>query len=289
LWRFRNWQKLYDRREDYRIGVVPRGGLFLTAGADVQKDRIEVEIAAWGRGKESWSVDYRVLEGDTSRSAVWEKLTGLLHETFTTASGLELPILQLAIDSGFATTEVYQGARRQGGRVLVVKGDSRAPSLLGAAAPVDVGPQGARIKRGIRVWPVNSGMAKEELYRWLRLDRRTDEDIEKGNIFPPVFCHFPKYSDEYFKQITAEQLVTKLVKGYRRHEWQKMRERNEALDCRVYARAAAGRIGIGRFQEKHWTELERRVATAPANDVKARQQRPPVQQQRNQGRFKVEI
>jgi phage terminase large subunit GpA-like protein len=284
-----DWQKLYDQREDYRIGVVPRGGLFLTAGADVQKDRIEVEIAAWGRGKESWSVDYRVFEGDTSRSAVWEKLTGLLNETFTTESGLDLPILQLAIDSGFATTEVYQWARRQGGRVLVVKGDSRAPSLLGAAAPVDVGPQGARIKRGIRVWPVNSGMAKEELYRWLRLDRPTDEDIEKGNIFPPGFCHFPKYSDEYFKQITAEQLVTKLVKGYRRHEWQKMRERNEALDCRVYARAAAGRIGIDRFQEKHWTELERRVAAAPTNDGKRQQQRTHVTQPRNQVRFKVEI
>jgi phage terminase large subunit GpA-like protein len=114
-----DWQKLYDRREDYRIGVVPHGGLFLTAGADVQKDRIEVEIAAWGRGKESWSVDYRAFEGDTSRPAVWEKLTGLLNETFTTASGLELPILQLAIDSGFATTEVYQWARRQGAAQFV--------------------------------------------------------------------------------------------------------------------------------------------------------------------------
>ena len=60
-----DWQKLYDRREDYKIGTVPRGGLFLTAGADVQKDRIEVEVVAWGRGKESWSVDYRVFEGDT--------------------------------------------------------------------------------------------------------------------------------------------------------------------------------------------------------------------------------
>ena len=103
-------------------------------------------------------------------------------------------------------------------------------------------------------------MAKEELYRWLRQDRPTDEDVAKGIPFPPGYCHFPRYSEEYFKQITAEQLVTKIVKGYRRHEWQKMRERNEALDCRVYARAAAGRVGIDRFQEKHWADLERRVA-----------------------------
>jgi phage terminase large subunit GpA-like protein len=283
------WQKLYDRRETYKIGIVPRGGVLLTAGADVQKDRIEVEIVAWGRGKESWSVDYRVLEGDTSRPLVWEKLTGLLNETFTTASGLELPILQLAVDSGFATTEVYQWARRQGGRVLVIKGDSRAPALLGAASPVDVGPLGARIKRGIRIWPVNSGMAKEELYRWLRLDRPTDEDLTRGMPFPAGYCHFPKYGEEYFKQITAEQLVTKLVKGYRRHEWQKMRERNEALDCRVYARAAAGRAGIDRFQEKHWAEWERRVAPPSAPDEKQQEQRAPAARPRNQVRFKVEI
>src|ERR1035437_9395774 len=50
-----------------------------------------------------------------------------------------------------------------------------------------------------------------------------------------------------------------LVKGYRRHEWQKMRERNEALDCRVYARAAASRIGIDRYQDKHWLGIEERV------------------------------
>jgi phage terminase large subunit GpA-like protein len=273
------WQKLYDRRESYKIGTVPPGGLFLTAGADVQKDRIEVEITAWGRGKESWSVDYRVFEGDTSRPQVWERLTGLLNESFSTESGLELQILQLAVDSGFAAIEVYQWARRQGGRVLVIKGDSRTPALIGSAAPVEVGPAGAKLKRGVRVWPVNSGMAKEELYRWLRQDRPTDEDVAKGIPFPPGYCHFPRYSEEYFKQITAEQLVTKIVKGYRRHEWQKMRERNEALDCRVYARAAAGRVGIDRFQEKHWTDLERRVGAPPVQDVKQ-----PPQQQRTDGR-----
>jgi phage terminase large subunit GpA-like protein len=97
------------------------------------------------------------------------------------------------------------------------------------------------------------------LYCWLRLDRPTDEDIDKGTPFPEGYCHFPQYGEEYFKQITAEQLVTKVVKGYRRHEWQKMRERNEALDCRVYARAAASRVGIERYQEKHWREIEDRL------------------------------
>jgi phage terminase large subunit GpA-like protein len=110
--------------------------------------------------------------------------------------------------------------------------------------------------------------------------------------FPAGYCHFPKYSEEYFKQITAEQLVTKLVKGYRRHEWQKMRERNEALDCRVYARAAAGRIGIDRFQEKHWADFERRVGTPPVKEAKPAQQPPRpggTQTARNRVRFRMAL
>jgi phage terminase large subunit GpA-like protein len=284
-----DWKRLYERREQYKVATVPRGGIFLTAGADVQKDRIEVEIVAWGRGKESWSVDYRVFEGDTSRRAVWDKLTELLNETYPSVSGVQMPILQLAVDSGYATTEVYEWARRQGGRVLVIKGDQRSGAILGAPSPIDVGPLGGKLKRGVRVWPVNSGMAKEELYRWLRLDGLTDEELEQGVPFPLGYCHFPRYSEEYFKQITAEQLVTKLVKGYKRVEWQKMRERNEALDCRVYARAAAARVGIDRFQEKHWSEWERKVTPALPAPQQPLPQRVMPARPRNQVRFRVEV
>jgi len=282
-----DWKRLYDRREQYKIATVPSGAVLLTAGADVQKDRIEVEVVAWGRGKESWSIDYRVFEGDTSRQAVWEKLSGLLNETFEHESGVQMPILQLAVDSGYATTEVYEWARHQGARVVVIKGDQRSGAILGAPSPIEVGPLGAKVRRGVRVWPVNSGMAKEELYRWLRLDGLTDDQIEEGIPFPPGYCHFPRYSEEYFRQITAEQLVTKLVKGYKRMEWQKLRERNEALDCRVYARAAAARVGIDRFQDKHWIEWESKLA--PAAPAPQLPQRVMPARPRNQVRFRVEV
>ena len=73
-----HWQRLYERRESYRIGTVPEQGLFLTAGVDVHKDRLEVEIVAWGRSKESWSVDYLVIDGDTARPEVWQRLDAVL-------------------------------------------------------------------------------------------------------------------------------------------------------------------------------------------------------------------
>jgi phage terminase large subunit GpA-like protein len=251
------WQRLYERREDYRIGIVPAGGLFLTAGVDIQKDRIEVEVVAWGRGKESWSVDYQVLEGQTGEVPVWNKLTALMETHYQTESGATLVIVKVAIDSGYATPEVYDWTRQHGGdRVVVVKGDSRGASPVSQPSPIEVGPHGQRIRRGIRLWPINGDMIKEELYRWLKLERPTEES---GAPHPPGYCHFPKYGEEYFKQLTAEQLVARVVKGYRRGEWQKTRDRNEALDCRVYARAAAAVYGMDRLNDTHWQTLEDQI------------------------------
>jgi phage terminase large subunit GpA-like protein len=44
--------------------------------------------------------------------------------------------------------------------------------------------------------------------------------------------------EDYFRQLTAEKLMTKHVKGIPTRVWKKIRARNEALDCAVYAFAA---------------------------------------------------
>ena len=60
--------------------------------------------------------------------------------------------------------------------------------------------------------------------------------------------------------VRAEQLVTVRTKrGFARLEWQKLRERNEALDTRVYARAAAWILGADRWSDARWTDLEAQV------------------------------
>ncbi len=67
---------------------------------------------------------------------------------------------------------------------------------------------------------------------------------------------------EWIKQLVAEQLVTvKTKRGFSRLEWQKLRERNEALDCRVYARAAAWIAGADRWTEATWRNLERQTGS----------------------------
>jgi phage terminase large subunit GpA-like protein len=78
---------------------------------------------------------------------------------------------------------------------------------------------------------------------------------------PPGTIHLPDWVEsEWLKQFVAEQLVTvKTRRGFARLEWQKLRERNEALDARVYARAAAWIAGLDRWSEASWTEAEREV------------------------------
>jgi phage terminase large subunit GpA-like protein len=87
--------------------------------------------------------------------------------------------------------------------------------------------------------------------------------------------HFPEYNTEYFKQLTAEQLVTRILKGYPKRIWQKTRDRNEALDCRVYARAAAIALGIDRWSESKWKQLSGNAIKDAHNEQPVRESKIP--------------
>jgi len=118
-----DWQRLYDRRKRWKASSIPSGGLFLTAGADVQKDRIEIDVWAWGRELESWLVDHVVIEGGPEREQAWEALARLLDRTWRHERGAHLKIAKLAIDTGYEAPAVYAWARRQGfAQVAPIKG-----------------------------------------------------------------------------------------------------------------------------------------------------------------------
>jgi phage terminase large subunit GpA-like protein len=104
---------------------------------------------------------------------------------------------------------------------------------------------------------------KAETYRFLRLAQPTDEERADGAAVPPGAIHLPAWIDsKWCKQLVGEELVTvRTRRGFARLEWQKLRERNEALDCRVYARAAAWIIGSDRTSDAGWGQLERRLGT----------------------------
>jgi len=263
-----DWQRLLERREDYAIGSIPAGGLLLVGGADVQKDRIEASIWAFGRGKECWLIEHRVLMGDTARDAVWKRLAALIGETWTHASGAAMPLARFALDTGFATQEAYGFVRAcRDSRVMAVKGVARGAALIGTPTAVDVSQGGRKLRRGLKVFAVAVGIAKLEFYNNLRKTALVDED-GVGIAYPAGFVHLPRIDAEFIQQLCAEQLITRRNRnGFPVREWQKMRERNEALDCYVYARAAAAAAGLDRFEERHWRELERQLGVARPPDA----------------------
>ena len=254
------WQRLADRREAF-AAQIPAAGLFLTAGADVQKDRIEVDVWAWGRGLDSWLVDHIVIPGGPDDPQSWDRLTALLGRTWAHANGAVMNVAKLGIDTGYEAAAVYAWSRRQGFEQVAplkgLEGFNRSTPVSGPTY-VDATIGGKRLRRGARLWSVATATFKAETYRFLRLERPSDEDRALGVLDAPGTIHLPAWADsEWLKQLVAEQLVTiRNKRGFSHQEWQKMRERNEALDCRVYARAAAWILGADRWDEATWRRLE---------------------------------
>lgn len=217
------------RAEEY-AAEVPDPVLYLTCGVDMQTDRLELETVGWGLNEESWSIDYRVFYGDPLAPDVWQELEDYLKSEFTKADGTVMRIKSTCVDTGGTsgyTQAAYDWLRgKTGRRIFAIKG------VGGWGRPIVAQPNrkySGKDARKVDLFLVGTDEAKLALMRRLQL-------VKPG---APGYCHFPLGRDsEYYEQLTAEKLVTRRVKGYSVREWHKTRERNEALDCRVYAHAA---------------------------------------------------
>lgn len=225
---------LMKRQEVYPAEPVPEGVLLLTAGVDVQADRLEVEIVGWGENYENWSLEFMRILGDPSlEGGVWNTLDHVLSRSWMHPHGVKLNIFATAIDSGYLTQTVYKYCKeRWQGNVWAVKG------VAGHGRPIWDKPTNKN-KYKTPVFPVGVDTGKTALYSHLRVQRPNDWS---GDPIPG-FCHFPSrdpYDEEYFRQLTAEQAVVRQDKrGVLRRIWiRRPGRRAEALDCRVYALAA---------------------------------------------------
>jgi len=221
------WERVMLKRGRYESGTLPEGSgvLILTMGADVQKDRIEYEIVGWGDRKRSHSIKYGVIFGDTKNinDPCWTELSRVMESEH---AGHQIKMS--LIDCGYNTTTVYQFCEQYSSGVYAVMGDPVNSTSKSIFTIRDVA--GYSTKRV----NIQTGMLKSEIYGYLYKDKTGAEDEQSG------ICAFPDdYGQEYFEQITAESFVlTKLKNGGKKWEWKKSRDRNEALDCRIYSMAA---------------------------------------------------
>lgn len=279
-----DWRRLYDRREAYKPGTCPRGVLVLTAGVDVQRDRIVFELVGWGRGKESWSIDSGVIPGapsDFTSKGPWAQIDALLDRSYPHEGGQQMRVRMMAVDSGDQTQTVYNWVRsKDQARVMAVKGSDSSSVLVSAPTKVDVSVAGRPIGQ-VLLWRVGRAITSSELYGWLKLDQPTDEERAAGAETPPGYCHFPEYGESFFKELTALQLVTRQTPRGPVREWQVIPGLADHFhSCRRYARAAAFVVGLDRSKESDWAALEKTLDVTPPTPPKDAPPTPPAPETR---------
>ena len=221
------------RRVEAYPAEVPDGVGVLTAGVDVQGDRLELFVYGWGAGEESWLIAWELLDGDPGMDDVWRRLDERLRRGWRHTRSI-LHIAAAAIDAGYMTERVWRfcDARRQRRVIPTIGREGRGRPLLQAPGPIKH-KRSRGVARPLYVIGVDSGKDLLLLSR-LRI-------TEPG----PGYVHFPDSVDPvFFDQLTAERLVTVYRRGRPRRSWVKPQERrNEALDGSILALAALAHLG----------------------------------------------
>ena len=240
---------IFNRREIYSL-TIPKAACFITCSADIQKDRIEALVVAWGFDEEAWVIEHRIFYGDTSAielslknsdvnqmsfeqvsdfdapgkvDGVWKQFDDFLQTTYEHESGELFRISTTAIDTGFETEQVYNYVRpRQSHRgVCAIKGDD--------------GHGKEAVSR-----PSTKNKGKVKLYTISTFKIKDSIKARLGKNKPgPGYIHFPDRVDlEFCEQLASEKKVIKKHRGHSKIEWVKTRTRNEAWDLLCYNFAA---------------------------------------------------
>lgn len=222
-------EKLISRRIRYNCDV-PKEALVLTAGVDVQDDRLEVEVVGWAINDVSYGINYKIFYGDPGQDAVWNQVDAFLMNDFIRNDGVTLNIYAVCIDSGgHYTNEVYDFCKaREHRRIFAIKGKGGA-GIAYINKPNKVG------RQSVHLFTIGVNEGKDIIYSRLK-----NEFEDK-----PGYCYFPVekekgYDEAYFVGLTAERKVTRFVGSAPKIDWVKRSSniRNEPLDLRNYALAA---------------------------------------------------
>ena len=234
--------KLLARREVYEN--APPEVVVITAGVDVQDDRLEVERIGWTVNNQSYGLGKVVLLGDPAAARIWEELDELLQTPIKHDLVGEMQISACCIDSGYLTQQVGKFCQeRWSRRVWAIKG------MPGEGRPILKRAPGKIKKLNLEFFLVGVDTVKDVVYSRLKID-----DPQAAG-----YCHFNmSYDDNHFKQLTAEEAKTSYVKGrkIRYYALRPGRKRNEALDIFGYSLAALEGLKLsGLNLRRRWEKM----------------------------------
>ena len=236
-------RELYRERDDGEV-IVPQRCLILTAGIDVQHNRLECEILGHGVSGETWGIAYKSFRGNTELPEVFDEMHEFVTKRWQHESGHAMWPAAVCVDSSDKPTQPYAYIRRvKRAYFFAVKGS-----------------------RGyVAQWVKRSGAKQANLLILMvdgpkeRLYSALNTVFEHG----PSYHHFPEncqcgYDEEYFKQLTSE----KMVKGAAAPYFVQIHSRpNHALDARIYALAA-----LETLPNISWSKIAQNFAEKPLSD-----------------------
>lgn len=250
---------LRRRAEAYEELSVPAGGFILTAGVDVQHDRLAIIIRAWGVGEESWLVYWGEIFGSTlvANAGAWLDLDKLLDGDFKHATGATLRIGAVSVDSsdGAATESVYAYVRqRRAKKYMAIKGHSETTDerreIFTSPRTVDLNKKNKAQKFGLQVFMVGTSRAKDTII----------ENRLKLNGSGPGRLHwYATVRADYWDQLVSEVKAPHRSVKNKKVWMKKAGKRNEALDCEVYALHAARSLKTNLMRPAHWAAFEARL------------------------------
>lgn len=256
------WEDVAARREPYELRTIPPGVLLITAGADVQHDRIEAQLLGWGRDERMTVLDYQILNGSPIGLEVWEALDKYFASEILNAYGVPMRISSALVDSGnwqHEVTNFTRGLRLR--NIFAAKGASqKTRPPIGRPTLVDVNYRGRSWKRGAEQYQIGAHVLKNTLFARLRADAEA-LPADRHIRFPA------KLTDTYFEQLTSEMFDP--VRG----GWvlRPNMERNEALDTMILGMAAAMHqsVQVHRLRELDWQRLEQLYQPTAARAIEA--------------------
>jgi len=237
-----DYEAIYETREDYGAELHD-DVVILTAGVDVQDNRLEVEVVGWGYEYESYGIMYRDFPGNPGKEEVWQQLDTFLKKKFYFKNKKYLMIAATLIDSGgHHTGSVYKYVYKKEKRgIYAIKGQ---------------GAWGVNILNGFRK-TTKKGAPQINLLS-LGVNALKDLTYSRLSILEGAGkCHFPKastqgYGIDYFKGLTSEVKVKKSTPRGMKIAWEILDgRRNEPLDLRNYNTAAIELIPIDLHDKKY--------------------------------------
>lgn len=232
--------ELASRVEDFSLTNIPVEVIIVTAGVDVQRDRLEIVFLGHTATGDVLILGQSVIWGAPDQDDVWAELDDALKTTWPHPNGGTLRVDATAVDSGdgVTTDKVVNFCRpRFGRRVVAIKGvDGNRPQIQASST------------QGSKLFIVGVDGLKTLIMTRLSRGR----SIRFSNSLEPRF----------FEELASERLIVRYVRGAPSRQWMRTPGRRaESLDCVVYGMAVRNLVTVD--SERRSEELASPAAPKP--------------------------